>query len=167
MPHSLISLPHPSAHRFGLQTSPTPLRVTEALDLSTPMMAWASDVAGHDADVHAAIYPPNQRILEDIGESRRDGGRILRVMERRARASDAPRDASDGSEVGGSPHRASRKSSASWTGLKWRREREKWRQNSGRNRGWASCVGSAARRAPSSHHMMLRSLVNIRREAGV
>ena len=36
MPHSLISLPHARAHRFGLQTSPTPLSVSEALDLSTP-----------------------------------------------------------------------------------------------------------------------------------
>ena len=48
-------------------------------------MSWASDVAGHDADVHAAIYPPNRRILEDLGESRRDGGPILRVMQPRAR----------------------------------------------------------------------------------
>ena len=48
------------------------------------MMSWASDVAGHHADVHAAISP-NRRILEDIGESRRDGGRILRVVQRRAR----------------------------------------------------------------------------------
>jgi hypothetical protein len=66
------------------------------------MMQWASDVAGHDADVHAAIYLANQRILEEIGESRRDSGRILHVLQLRSRASDAPRDASDGSGVGGS-----------------------------------------------------------------
>ncbi len=37
MPHSLISLPHASAHRFGLQTSPAPLSVSEALDRSTTL----------------------------------------------------------------------------------------------------------------------------------
>jgi hypothetical protein len=31
------------------------------------MVSWASDVASHDADVHA-IYTPNQRILQEIGD---------------------------------------------------------------------------------------------------
>ena len=50
-----------------------------------------------DADVDAAVYPPDERLLEEAGEPRGDRGPILHVLQLRPGASDAPRHASNGS----------------------------------------------------------------------
>ena len=68
----------------------------------------------YDAVVDAPVYPANERLFEEVGESRSDGRSILHLLQLRPGASDAPRHASHGGR-----HRvtsgASRKLSVCWS----------------------------------------------------
>jgi IS1 family transposase len=62
------------------------------------------------ADVDATVHPPDECLQQKAGEPRGDGGPILHVLQLRAGASDAPRDACDGSRcfVARMEHRGNR-----------------------------------------------------------